>query len=62
METDSKRTDYFRTYMEDYRKNKSEIVHKAQKNWRTKNKEYSKIYMREYRARKKAEKLALENA
>lgn len=47
-----------REYMGNYRKENSDVVSKARKNWQQKNKEHLKEYMREYRARKKAEKMA----
>lgn len=50
------RTEYFREYMQTYRVENKETVAKAQRNWQEKNKEHLKNYMREYRARKKAEK------
>lgn len=50
------RTEYFREYMQIYRVENKETVAKAQRNWQKKNKEHLKNYMREYRARKKAEK------
>ena len=52
------RTEYMREY---YSENRQAIL-ESKKKWRDKNKEHQKLYMREYRARKKAEKLALENA
>lgn len=52
---ENKRTDYFREYMSIYRKENKETVAKADKRWRDKNKEHRAKYMREYRARKKAE-------
>lgn len=54
---ENRRTDYFREYMSNYRKENKEAVAKADKRWREKNKEHRAKYMREYRARKKAEKL-----
>lgn len=47
-----------RDYMENYRKENADTVAKARKNWRDKNKQHRTEYMREYRARKKAEKMA----
>lgn len=47
------KTIYMADYMRAYRKEKKDIVAKAQKKWQQNNKEYLKEYMREYRARKK---------
>lgn len=49
-------------YMREYYKENRQALLDSKKKWRDKNKEHNKLYMREYRARKKAEKLALENA
>ena len=52
-------SEYMLKYMQEYRKENKDIISKAQKNWRDKNKDYHKEYMRQYRAKKKSEKLAL---
>lgn len=44
--------------MQTYREENKDTVARARRNWQEKNKEHLKNYMREYRARKKAEKMA----
>lgn len=43
--------------MSNYRKDNPDAVKKADKKWREKNKEHRATYMREYRAKQKAQNL-----
>lgn len=50
-------SEYMSKYMAKYRKQNPDVVARADKNWRDKNKEHRATYMREYRAKQKALKL-----